>query len=426
MTSDRAGQRQEEAVDDLLRQVATTHASEEAELTATILDRLRETVPEFFADGDVAHDMGAAVAANVHRVRELLAGDAERARSAGLPLEAGDLLHTTIQHGIPLIALLEAYRAAQGIAGDWWQHRLETAAPADLVSPATRRLHQRLVAYIDTAAAEIRARYEREHRALENSAAGRRAQLVRQILDGEVTDAHAASLTLNHPLTGRHVALILWRAGGDPGGDDLAAALEAISGALGPVRVLALTGRHRVYAWLSTAGELDAGPARAVAVPPGVQVAMSGVHTGLAGFVQARDDAGRVAEILRDAVSPADRVVTYDELELSVLLTRDRAACQRFVRRVLGTLTREDKHTMRARRTLEAYLATGGSPTRTAERLGVHRNTVVYRLNALEQDGVSLSGSGPGTEAESVRRLELQVALRLLEELGPSLEEPGA
>jgi hypothetical protein len=421
MESDRADRRQGEAVDGLLQQVAIAHAAAETELTVTILDRLRESVPEFFHDDDVAHDMRAAVAANVHRVRELLAGESDRTMSPGLPLEAGDLLHTTIQHGIPLIALLEAYRAAQGIAGDWWQHRLETTAPPDLLSPATRRLNQRLVGYIDTAAAEIRTTYEREHRALENSAAGRRAQLVRRILDGEVSDARDASLSLNHPLTGRHVALIAWRTGDAPGGDDATAVVDAIADALGGVRVLALTGGPRTYAWLSTTGELDPGPARSVAVPTGVHVAMSGVHAGLEGFVRARDDVGRVASIMRETAAPASRVVAYEDVELSVLLTRDRDACARFVRRVLGPLAREDKNAQRARRTLEAFLATGGSPTRAAERLGVHRNTVVYRLNALGLAGVSLPGTASGWEAESARRLELQVALRLVDEIGPGL-----
>jgi DNA-binding PucR family transcriptional regulator len=53
--------------------------------------------------------------------------------------------------------------------------------------------------------------------------------------------------------------------------------------------------------------------------------------------------------------------------------------------------------------TLEAYLACGGSPARTAARLGVHVNTVYYRLERLRE----LLGED---FAEPRRALDLQVA----------------
>jgi DNA-binding PucR family transcriptional regulator len=53
--------------------------------------------------------------------------------------------------------------------------------------------------------------------------------------------------------------------------------------------------------------------------------------------------------------------------------------------------------------TLEAYLACGASPARSAARLGVHVNTVYYRLDRLRE----LLGDD---FAEPRRALDLQVA----------------
>jgi DNA-binding PucR family transcriptional regulator len=420
MAHDRA-QAAQATADALLQQVAVDHERAQPELEAAILDRLRETVPEFFADDDVAYDMAAAVAANVRRVQQLLAGAPARSMSEALPLEAGDLLQSTIQHGIPLISLLEAYRNAQGLAADWWQHKLDHTAPPALLSLATRTLNQLILTYIDTAAAQVRASYELERRAHENSPDGRRAHLIRKLLAGELLDTDAAARTLNHPLTGRHVALVLWRTDDDTPENALHDALTGIAAACGPVRSLTTSARHRVYAWLSTSGRLDPEPARALPLPAGIHVAMSGVHTGIDGFVQAHDDAVRTAGVVRErGAHSTGRIAVYEQVELVALLARDPDACDRFVRRVLGRLADDSKDAEHGRTTLSVFLASGSSPSRAAERLGVHRNTITYRLSAL-QDILATDDHAPDADwtAPASRRLELELALRIVDQLGP-------
>jgi DNA-binding PucR family transcriptional regulator len=421
MARDRA-QAAQATADALLRQVAVDHEHSQPELEAAILDRLRESVPEFFADDDVAYDMGAAVTANVHRVQQLLAHAPEKSMSEALPLEAGDLLQSTIQHGIPLISLLEAYRAAQGLAADWWQHKLDHTAPPALLSLATRTLNQLILTYIDTAAAQVRASYELERRAVENSPDGRRAHLIRKLLAGELLDTDAAARTLNHPLTGRHVALVLWRTDDDTPENALHDTLAEIAAATGPVRSLTTAARHRIYAWLSTSGAIDLAPARALPIPAGIHVAMSGVHTGVDGFVQSHEDAVRTAGVVRERAAPSTgRIAAYEEVELVALLSRDPDACHRFVHRVLGRLAHDTKDAERGRTTLHAFLASGSSPSRAADRLGVHRNTITYRLSALQD--ILAGGDDPDAPddwaAQASRRLELELALRIVEQLGP-------
>lgn len=388
----------------LVADLARGQADDLPDLDAQILERLRQTVPEFFVDDDVASDMRTAVAANVRRVhRLLLAGDA-RPLATSLPADAGDLLQSTIQHGIPLISLLEAYRGAQGIATDWWRRRLDAIAPPGLLAPATSVLLETVATYIDAAAVQIRASYEHERRTHEGSAEGRQAHLVRRLLAGEPVDADAAARTLNHPLDGRHVALVLSQAGDA----DLGREMGRIEAAVG-IRVLTLPARHRTYAWMSTRAPLDLAPLRAFVPSPGIVVAASTVHTGVGGFVQAHRDAVRTARIAGAAHPGPRRVAFFEEFELAALLSREPGDCDRFLRRVLGTLAADTRAAARARVTLQAYLAEGSSPSRTAARLGVHRNTVSYRLRAMRHH---LDGS-------ETRTLELQLALHLVEQLGP-------
>ena len=134
--------RAEAKAEEHVRRIATEYAESQPELAAAILEHLRGSLPEFFADEDVAYDMAAAVDGNVRRLHRLLSQPSAGTLSEALPAEAADLLQSTIQHGIPLISLLDAYRSAQGIAADWWREKLDhtVAEQSDfLPSPATQR-----------------------------------------------------------------------------------------------------------------------------------------------------------------------------------------------------------------------------------------------------------------------------------------------
>ena len=73
---------------------------------------------------------------------------------------------------------------------------------------------------------------------------------------------------------------------------------------------------------------------------------------------------------------------------------------------MLGTLVAYDrqKHAELVA-TLESYVAAGNSPSETAARLHLHRNTVLYRLRRIR----ALLGRDPDDPEE---RLGLQLALR--------------
>jgi DNA-binding PucR family transcriptional regulator len=107
--------------------------------------------------------------------------------------------------------------------------------------------------------------------------------------------------------------------------------------------------------------------------------------------------------------------VRYDSLALTALLTVDPTEAARFTIAQLGELAEETDAARRVRSTLRVYLEENLSPARAARRLGIHQNTVVYRVKRAEE----ILGH-PIEEG----RLELEVSVRLAEGL-PGLNAAG-
>ncbi|MFC7592683.1 PucR family transcriptional regulator [Nonomuraea antimicrobica] len=130
------------------------------------------------------------------------------------------------------------------------------------------------------------------------------------------------------------------------------------------------------------------------------------------GATQVRDvaaayqEARRCAEALI-ALGRAGDGASAAELGFVGLLVGDGRDVRGFVDRVLGAVIDYD-----ARRgtalgdTLTAYFGTGGSPSRTAEVMHIHVNTVTQRLDRVGR----LLGEG---WLDPERALEIQLALRL-------------
>ncbi len=109
----------------------------------------------------------------------------------------------------------------------------------------------------------------------------------------------------------------------------------------------------------------------------------------------------------------ASPVVSFADLGLHRLLyaMAQHPELHEFYRDLLASLVAYDeKGGGDLLRTLDAFFHCHGSPTETAQRLKLHRNTVLYRLRRIEEVG-RLSLSDPDT------RLNLQLCLRIREVL---------
>ena len=135
-----------------------------------------------------------------------------------------------------------------------------------------------------------------------------------------------------------------------------------------------------------------------------MRVALGEPASGIDGFRRTHAEAAEARRIATIARRPAGSVTRYGQVTLSALATGDLPRAREFVARELGPLAGDDDVSLRLAGTLRAYLDEQTSRSRTAKRLGIHENTVSYRVRQAEE----LLG-----RRIDERSLELHVALAL-------------
>ncbi|MHB8692505.1 MAG: PucR family transcriptional regulator [Solirubrobacteraceae bacterium] len=385
------------------------------ELGEAMAGELLRAIPEIqrSTDEDFRGALIRSCVSNVAAAFDALLSGAQDA-PLSVPAEASAFAHELVHRGLELAPLLRSYRL-----GQWYVHtRVERmAAELELESELRWRVLTRvsdyMFKYVDTISSELVDDYEREHAQWIRGAAAARAELIGAMLAGKEVDPRAATEKLRYDVSRRHLAMIVWADGRhatlDPGSLEPAAAALARGLGGGPVLTIAI-GERVVWAWTSGgAGLGDDPPADAApALAAGLRAAVGMPAEGPAGMVSSHLqalEARRVAELL---AAPEDAVVGYRATALSALLTAAPRLAVDFAEAELGALTDGGETTERLRETLSVYLEENLSAMRTARRLHVHQNTVVYRVKRAEEI------LGRGIEQ---RRLELEVALRLADGL---------
>jgi DNA-binding PucR family transcriptional regulator len=187
----------------------------------------------------------------------------------------------------------------------------------------------------------------------------------------------------------------------------------ALADALGSAKPLLIpAGRSLIWAWCGSAQQPSrdtlVGLTRLPGRRDGLHAALGEPGEGIAGFASTHAEAleaRRVVTLGRD--SP--RLTLYPDVDLVSLLTSDVDRARRFMRAELGPLAADDDGTLRLRATLRAYLDEGCSFAAAARRLGIHENTVKYRVRSCEESLGRPAGDRP---------LKLAAALLLAEVLG--------
>jgi len=143
-----------------------------------------------------------------------------------------------------------------------------------------------------------------------------------------------------------------------------------------------------------------------------VVVATGRRHAGVAGVRISYREAEQALGLSSRLYGP-HRAISFDDLGLHRLLfsLRDSPELRSFHQDHLGALVEYDrKHNAGLVKTLEAYFECHGSPTDIAQRLSLHRNTVLYRLRRIEEIAkISLD--------DASARLNLHLSLRVADVL---------
>jgi hypothetical protein len=336
------------------------------------------------------------------------------------PPEAIGYTKEYVIRGLELSLMQRAYRAAQSVFGGIILERLRVVTDdAALLAEAMAFFNAWIFAYVEAIERRLTDVYVDEHEQWVRGAAAVRAAEVRALLAGATAvDVATVSLRLGYELDRCHVGFVVWsEEGGERPGDagtlfarmERAAAAVARSLGAGPPLTVA-EGRH-LACW---AGRRSAPDLSRLRLPrtgaSGLSVAAGTPAPGVEGFVLSHQEAlsARRAARLRGGGAEG-AVATYPDLALETLLTEDPEAARRFAARELGLLGEPDDATVRLASTVAIFLEEGSSFVHAGRRLGIHANTVAYRVRRAE----SLLGR-PVTE----RQLELRVALRLGRLLG--------
>jgi purine catabolism regulator len=132
------------------------------------------------------------------------------------------------------------------------------------------------------------------------------------------------------------------------------------------------------------------------------------IHEGASGVRQSFREAEHALEMSRRLLGPG-RQASFADLGLHRLLfaMAQHPELSDYYRDTVGDLVAYDERSSaELMATLDAYFEANGSPTETALRLKLHRNTVLYRLRRIEEVG-RLRLDDPAT------RLNLHLCLRI-------------
>lgn len=389
--------------------VAETLRSDTLEQVVDRLDlAIVRRVPEL-ADRDMRRDLQASTRAHALAV---LGGLTQDKLDYPVPPEAHAFARTIARRGHDLRLLLRIYHLGQEAVLEYMTEVLEARQLPPNTERATRlRLFDRSTRWISTSIEALTDTFMEERERGLRAALNQRTEIVRALLAGEEPDPDRATARLGYRLAQRHLACVLWTEKNATGGSETLDLLERMAAraaaALGNGAVLTVpSGAAALWAWIGVDGDPDHLPAAFDTAPAGIEtsvrIAVSTPADHIAGFRQSHREAVAARHVAERAAHPVPRLLRYPDVEVAYLAGTDESAMRALIARELGPLTAPDPSSARLRQTLHAYLRTHRSPDATAKSLGVHKNTVRYRIQRIEQ----LLGHPIAT-----RTLQLEIAL---------------
>jgi DNA-binding PucR family transcriptional regulator len=385
-----------------------------AQLSSGMRVTLENQIPELGGDPRAMELLGPSVEGNVetllHALRYAIPVDL-----VAVPVAAMEYARRLAQYGIPLNALVRAYRLGQHVMNELVFAEVRAI---DIPDPARYTVLEAISAtlfqYIDSITQQVVVVYEDEReRWLENQNS-LRAMRVREVLAAhKAIDVDAATTTIRYPLRWHHLGLVMWYPDAGTGGDEIGRLQRflrelghASEAAASPLFIAA--DRTCGWGWLPyrAATESAAACVREFALgrPDTPSIAIGTMSAGLEGFRQSHREAEAARRVALVGARPEPVVIGAEDwgLPLAALLGDDIADTRAWVAGVLGGLAADTDSDARLRETLRVFLRCGSSYKQAADELNLHFNTVKYRV------GRAIARRGREVAAD---RLDVEVAL---------------
>jgi DNA-binding PucR family transcriptional regulator len=362
-------------------------------------------------DDELRAELVASTEANIDQILRMLAHGA-RVADLAVPHEALNFLRGNVRRGLPVAVILRSYRLGHAWLWEKWSEVLQERVDdsGELVAGQDES-SAFMFAYVDRISGALVEEFGTERERMLRSAEQLRADTVRAIVGGDAVDPEAASRRLGYELRRHHVAMRVSSGASEVEG--LERSVGEAAAALGGGEPLVIaSGAARYDVWC---GSFDPPATEALErykPPASVVVAFGKPGEGVAGFRTTFGEAKQAARIGALIGDSKSSVTSYARVELVSLLASDLPRAREFVASRLGPLAVTGGTAERLRETVLAFLVSGGSPTRVAEELFVHKNTVAERIKRAEQMLGRRVNESP---------VELEVALTLAASLGDAV-----
>ena len=395
-----------------------------AEMSADIYQLIVRDIPHLRNDKRVLALLEASVGENVATMLHILQHriDLEKVRA---PAAAEEYARRLAQRGVPMAALLRAYRIGSARFQDWCLEELGRRTDnASIISAAGLRIAGTTASYIDKISEEVVSAYESEKENWLRNQSVARAARIRALLRNEQVDVSSSEAILGYRLRQHHLGVATWITGASA-----ADALGLLERATAEVAAEAhCDGRpmfvpqdeFSAWAWMPLGARRDVAlPGMSVKNGSGgdrIRFAFGEPAAGVAGFRRTHRQA-LSAQAVALAAGPAGQIATsFGEVAPLALMSGSIELLQAWVTETLGALADDDDHNARLRETLRVFLQENGSYKSTAERLLLHKNTVQYRVRKAEE---SLR------HPISQDRLHVELALLASQWLGAAVLRPA-
>lgn len=344
-------------------------------------------VPELSTDADVQRDLQLAVRSQFRAILAMTRSGTSPLWSTPVAEEAHSLARTIARRGLELRVLSNLYHAGHRAV---WRFVTEFVNNADTSDEIKVQLvvmmWEQTGEVMNSMLEELTATYTHERERILSGAFSMRMNTVREILDGTQGSAEDASTQLSYPVHRVNTALVLWTT-------DHAISIDSrifeplaqrLARSASATEILCVpSGARGLWVWMVTGGA-DEPTIDSALVPPGVQVAVGRPGKGIDGFRRTHREA-QAAQVIATRAQQSRPVTTYRDVEIVSMLASRPDAMNALVGRELRGLVDDDETSARLRNTLRAVLSNPGNLEAAARRLGVHKNTVRYRVQQIEK-----------------------------------------
>jgi DNA-binding PucR family transcriptional regulator len=411
----------DDALDRELSALAAEVSLRLAELSRDIWTLVTDGIPALRDDDLLANLLDASVEENVVTLLHVFEHRIEP-ETVNAPAAAVEYARRLAQRGMPIVALIRAYRIGHGRFLARCVAEL-AAGPGNVATLA--RMLDLSFRYIDRVSEQVIEIYQQERdRWLLTQSAVLVARL-RDLLHQDQADVDAAEVALRYHLRQYHLCVVGWVTDDPPAADGLTRidrlAVTAAKTLGSPTRPLFVPQDETMaWIWFPLGGTSEVRPDLLVKAfdngDEGVRLAVGDPAAGLRGFRGSHRQALRTRNVALVA-DPGTRVTTFAEVGPVALLSADVTATRTWVWDTLAGLAVDDEAGARLRETLRVFLSSGASYTVTAQRMTLHKNSVQYRVRKAEE--------ALGAPIQD-RRAEVELALRACKFLGRAVLKPAA